>query len=193
VGGAFCPGIEMTWINRNPTIYAAPFRIRQAVLNGPLSTTNGNDSNYANGLEPGDVTKYMAQPWQADFNECSNQPIVDNPDSNSMGGDSVTFWWWPAQRPWTIFPQAESTVQLAWTRGFANDPDNATIRNPNLGDMQMVVNWKDLGFILQTQQAPPLFVEIERLDQPILQYQPPLIKPPTPPTPNAQVLPRGTA
>jgi hypothetical protein len=195
VGGAFCPGIEMTWINRNTTIYAEPFRLRQAVLNGPLSTTNGNDNNYVNGLEPGDVTKYMAQPWQADFNECSTQPVVDNPASNTTGGDSVNFWWWPAQRPWAVYPQAQSTVQLAWTRGFANDPDNATIRNPNVGDMQMVVNWKDLGFILQTQETPPLFVEIERLDQPILHYQPPLIKPPMPPTPPTppRPRPRGTA
>ena len=28
VGGAFSPGIEMTWISRNPEIYSEPFRIK---------------------------------------------------------------------------------------------------------------------------------------------------------------------
>ena len=61
-GGAFFPGIEVTSIVRDPKLYAEAFRFDHAFL------------------EPGDVTKYMACPWQADFYECK-----DN--------------WWPAQRP----------------------------------------------------------------------------------------------
>ena len=39
VGGAFSPGIEMTWICREPRIYSAPFRIKTRTLapNQPLS------------------------------------------------------------------------------------------------------------------------------------------------------------
>jgi L-lysine epsilon oxidase C-terminal domain/L-Lysine epsilon oxidase N-terminal len=84
VGGAFCPGIEMTWSSRNKTIYtplpANPsmsdvFRLRHKDVSGGLTLTNGADNDYSAGLEPGDASKYMAQPWQADFNECSIQPI----------------------------------------------------------------------------------------------------------------------
>jgi hypothetical protein len=157
VGGAFCPGIEMTWICRNTTIFmplpANPslsdaFRIRHKDVSGGLTLTNGADNNYSAGLEPGDISKYMAQPWQADFNECSIQSI----------GGPVNYWWWPAQRPYSVFPAADTTTQLPWTRIDPNDP------NPNgFPDLQMVTNWKDVGFILNVGPAGnPSFVEIER-------------------------------
>ncbi len=181
VGGAFCPGIEMTWICRNTSIYSQPFRIRPAAnpQQGNLSQTNGNDNDYStDGVEPGDIIKYMAQPWQADFNECSNQPI--NPDTKtndtSLNQPAVTFWWWPAQRPFFVYPSVDNPAgeQLAWTRGFLNDPPTATISTPNLGDMQMVVCWKDMGFIV-LQQGPtgPQYVEVERCTEAIEGYRPP--------------------
>ncbi|HKY54657.1 MAG TPA: LodA/GoxA family CTQ-dependent oxidase, partial [Anaerolineales bacterium] len=64
-GGAFFPGIEAGWTMRDPSIFVGkndPFRL--------------NDKN----LKPGDITKRMACPWQADFYECNTH-------------------WWPAQRP----------------------------------------------------------------------------------------------
>ncbi|MBC2807007.1 iron-containing redox enzyme family protein [Rhizobium ruizarguesonis] len=61
-GGAFFPGIEMTAIAREPSLYCEPFRIDHQVVSA------------------GDITKYMACPWQADFYECRDD-------------------WWPAQRP----------------------------------------------------------------------------------------------
>lgn len=89
VGGPFSPGIEMTWISRDPQIYSAPFRIRpHYVPQGPL----GLDFAPERGMEPGDLTRYMAVPWQADFNECSSQPIGER-----------TLWWWPAQRPEFVY------------------------------------------------------------------------------------------
>ena len=72
VGGAFSPGIEMTWISRNPQLYSEPFRIKHRPdVTPPLSL--GND--FARGMEPGDVRKYLACPWQADFNECSQEQV----------------------------------------------------------------------------------------------------------------------
>jgi hypothetical protein len=166
VGGAFCPGIEMTWISRNLTIYmpmpANPslsdaFRLRHKTLgSGGLTLTNGDDNDYTQGLEPGDVIKYMAQPWQADFNECSTQPIQKS-----------TYWWWPAQRPYSVYPAANPGMQLQWTR---EADDNAN----EFADLQMVTCWKDLGFILNIgADGTPSLVEVERNQKAISAYKPP--------------------
>jgi hypothetical protein len=64
VGGAFFPGIECGWVIRHPEIYVADELVRLD------STVN----------KPGDMTKRMAVPWQADFFECQQH-------------------WWPSQRP----------------------------------------------------------------------------------------------
>ena len=85
-----CPGIEVTWSTRNPAIYAAPYRIKQAhdeayyAQNG-LSTTA--DECEGGGCEPGDLTKRMAIPWQADFFQCTAQFInFTDPTSQHAGG-----------------------------------------------------------------------------------------------------------
>jgi hypothetical protein len=183
VGGAFCPGIEMTWICRNTSIYASPFRVKMspAITPGKLSQTNGNDGVYANGLEPGDIIKYMAQPWQADFNECSLQPVSDDPNSNTSQ-PKADFWWWPAQRPYAVFTSLPPTSRVAWTRGFQKNAFDASasmpsLATPNLGDMQMVINWKDLAFITRSGNA---FIETERNTAAIEAYKAPL-KPQTSP------------
>jgi hypothetical protein len=171
VGGAFCPGIEMTWICRNTSIYAPlppkpslsdAFRIKHKQLAGGLTLTNGADNDYSAGLEPGDATKYMAQPWQADFNECSAQPIP--------GPNGTSYWWWPAQRPYSIFAAENPAQQVFWTR-TSKDPDGDSFPD----DIQMVTNWKDVGFILNVgTAAAPQFVEIERNEQAIDNFGAPL-------------------
>jgi hypothetical protein len=166
VGGAFCPGIEMTWICRNTTIYmplpskaslSDAFRIKHKDLSGGLTLTNGADNDYSAGLEPGDIIKYMAQPWQADFNECSSQPI-----------NGASYWWWPAQRPYSIFATQNPDQQVFWTR------TNEANQN-QFEDIQMVTNWKDLGFIINVgSAAAPNFVEIERNEKAIDSFSAPL-------------------
>jgi hypothetical protein len=192
VGAPFTPGIEITWITRNVSIYqpvpANPvasdwFRIRaRSFGSSPLSLTNGQDNNYATGggLEPGDLTKYMAQPWQADYNECTNEQINPLPGSANTPiiGSQVTLWWWPVQRPWYVYPKTAQApyLQRPWTDGFINDvPQDNGMNAPQ--DVQMVTNWRDLGFI---QKVPvpagsnaPLFQEVERLTANITAYQPP--------------------
>jgi hypothetical protein len=67
-GGAFFPGIEISSIARHRETYdSGAFRI--------------NDS-----LKAGDLTKWMALPWQADFYECNSH-------------------WWPAVRPDAVVPE----------------------------------------------------------------------------------------
>jgi hypothetical protein len=171
LGGAFCPGGEACWIMRNPAIYAAAYRIHVSAAYagaaplqaGALSQTG----NLAAGLEPGDITKYDAVPWQADFNECSTQPIdityrdwaVIEPDSigDPVVPDVVSTFWWPAHRPMEVFiqvgPTTSDLAQAAWT---------PTIPQTNLGDLLMVSMWKELGFLLNFGTASnPTIIQVE--------------------------------
>jgi len=117
VGAPFYPGIEATVsVNDGTLKYTEAFRFDQT------------------GLNPGDVTKGMARPWQADFTDCT-----------SSGSDASA--WWPAARPDSIYPQGSMT-NVAWTRGIVNTYQD------------MVDNWFRLGFIVDTGDGLP--VETER-------------------------------
>jgi hypothetical protein len=151
LGGAFCPGGEACWIMRNPAIYSAPYRIRPAktVTQGELSQPAGvpgrppaTTANLADGLEPGDITKYDAVPWQSDFNECTNQPIDTTyrewnsiePDNSGDPVEPTTqlTYWWPVHRPYYV-------------NGALWSP---TAQN-NAGDLAMVTAWASLRFIIR--------------------------------------------
>lgn len=103
VGEPFFPGIEGGWLLRDTYTYSEPFR---------LDATN---------LKPGDVTKQMAVPWQADFTDCAQE------------GELA---WWPAQRPDDVFPEGGGP-QVAWTRGLVSSKSD------------MIKRWHRLGFILK--------------------------------------------
>jgi hypothetical protein len=149
VGGAFSPGIEVTWISRDPAIYESPFRIRvRRAIPDPLSL--GFDPEA--GMEPGDVSRYMALPWQADFNECSSQPI-----------DGRILWWWPVQRPEFVYLKAriKTQRQVAWVG--ADYDQNADDYIGFAEDIEMVSKWSQLGFIHNVgSDEHERFVEVER-------------------------------
>ncbi|HEV2159446.1 LodA/GoxA family CTQ-dependent oxidase [Bradyrhizobium sp.] len=111
LGGAFCPGAELGWVMRNPSIYWAPYRINadRSVSDFLQSAAQANqdhgtviadptfnvesplaqDNDFETGLQPGDLTKYMGLPWQSDFNECTTQPInITYADWNNLWADS---------------------------------------------------------------------------------------------------------
>jgi hypothetical protein len=118
VGAPFYPGIEATVsVNDGSLTYVEAFRFNQAAMN------------------PGDVTKGMARPWQADFTACTNGGAADFPA------------WWPAARPDSIYPQGSNTP-AAWTRGIVTTAQD------------MVDNWFRLGFIVDPGNG--LAVETER-------------------------------
>jgi hypothetical protein len=186
LGGAFSPGAEVNWIMRNPSIYWAPYRIKadRSVANflktaaqantgtgvdqdytfnveNPLSQTNDFDV----GLQPGDMTKYMAVPWQTDFNECTTNPtdvtyadwneIFPNSDNDTrMKQDRhvVDVMWWPAHRPLqynqvTSVNQGKASYRwINWSRG---------IQQTNAGDQKMVTDWASLQFIIRNPYLPP--------------------------------------
>ena len=148
LGGAFCPGGEACWIMRNPAIYSAPYRINTSpsITPGSLSQPNvvadaDTPANISAGLEPGDLTKYSAVPWQADFNECSTQDVdVTYENWNLIESDSTgdvfkdktwLTYWWPAHRPVMV-------------NGAAWSPTP----NSHAGDLTMVDLWWQLGFVV---------------------------------------------
>ncbi|HEV2802895.1 MAG TPA: LodA/GoxA family CTQ-dependent oxidase [Pyrinomonadaceae bacterium] len=185
LGGSFCPGGEASWIIRNPAIYRSPYRINldpNFALNPlgaslpqplvPVGQPLNTSGDLSTGLQPGDLTKYSALPWQSDFNECATQTIDItyeqwNETYPSTTGDPVqpimqNTYWWPSHRPMTVFmadytqtpPAAGPQVQ--WSQG---------IPQTNQGDLKMVTAWKYLGFIrnLGTDDNPA-FVQVERND-----------------------------
>jgi hypothetical protein len=191
LGGAFCPGGEAGWIMRNPSIYWEPYRFKadRSVSDFGQSAAQQNtgvpginadytfnvqnplnqDSNFATGLQPGDVTKYSSLPWQSDFNECTTNPIdvtyadwnVNYPDSEndielSKGTQVWTTLWWPAHRPLQYFEAQYAQVTRTggteptyvwtnWTRGVPQTHD---------GDLKMVTEWAKLGFIIRNPFLP---------------------------------------
>lgn len=182
LGGAFCPGGELSWIMMNPAIYSEPYRIHHATylagqlsLPKPIADKDGSPAaDIAQGLEPGDLTKYIGIPWQADFHECTYQNInvtyenwndIDLSSTGDPAQESIAYNipWWPAHRP-IVVTQSIAGGQVYWASGIS--PNNA-------GDLQMVEAWKDLGFIKQgtLQQSPdnPFgstegFYQVERND-----------------------------
>ncbi|QDQ26578.1 hypothetical protein FNU76_09445 [Chitinimonas arctica] len=188
VGGPFSPGIEVTWIVRNPLLYSKPFQVRIAHWQGSnlkleeyyyaegLSTTS--DPQNGQGTEPGDLTKRMAIPWQADFFDCTVQtPNITNPAINQSPADdgiqvppAYYVYWWPPQSPMQVYAGSVDPADQALD-GFVS---NAPVSRPNANGVfqvldtysivaagtsvnyqrginsfnQMVVSWQDLGFIV---------------------------------------------
>ncbi len=78
LGGPFHPGCEMTWPMRTTTLYSAPFRIRPRAPGQPMPdygdvltpdvATSPFGPLFSHG--PGDVTRWLAVPWQADSASC---------------------------------------------------------------------------------------------------------------------------
>jgi hypothetical protein len=152
LGGAFCPGGEVSWIIRNPAIYSGPYRINGSTsfTAGSLSTPGdiaSGSAGFSTGMEPGDLTRYSGVPWQSDFNECSNQMIDITYDKWNLlepgtTGDPIApvqqlTYWWPSHRPMTVNSLTRGPV--LWSAG---------IPQTNSGDLEMVTAWKKLGFIL---------------------------------------------
>jgi hypothetical protein len=144
-GGSFFPGIEITYI---------VIREDGATEDGTLWSDLGRFDTSK--LEPGDITKRMALPWQADFSECRYR-------------------WWPAQRPDDIVTEAqyEAVVKsydktldgpLAQALGarqlWTRDMPQTT---PAI-DNEMITAWKDLGFVVPKTGPDEqiVYVETER-------------------------------
>ncbi len=111
---AFHPGCEMTWPMRHPTLYMSPFRIRHRPAGEPspaygsqltpdIATSIGGPL-YAQG--PGDLTRWMAVPWQTDTASCrSGYTLHFGPVYDPY---LPTFW--PARVPNHVLTEADYQV-----------------------------------------------------------------------------------
>lgn len=195
LGGRFSPGIDLTFVMRESALYqqpwkkTGPFRIHAKTLAYATATTPGKPlltCGYvprhveADGLEPGDLGKFMALPWHTDYNSCATHPPSPNPQGNRM-----VFWSWPAQRPVATYawgdlfwgsddpPDAlpvddDKPLHPTWNEGWQLGKQRWSVRGPgtdspyaeNWGRYQvrrdMLDNWNKIGTIMQaTQMAPP--------------------------------------
>jgi hypothetical protein len=198
LGGAFFPGGEIGWIMRNTAVWYEPYRLKadqdfyvfretaaqtNAIKLSPFSYVSyaGNDlsqdSDYATGLQPGDLTKMMALPWQADFNECTTQDIdvtyeawnlidPDNPNDPVMKREQKVWetMWWPAHRPLQVAELVDdgaggltTTPPLNWSRG---------VPQTNAGDLKMVTAWTQLSFVVINPTLPPDVLNSPQLGKP---------------------------
>lgn len=195
LGGRFAPGIEMTFIIRDPELWrrdwqdpaVGPFRIRALPLNyadvqasqpflsvGYVPMHAGPDGLTSAMIEPGDVTKFMAIPWQTDYNSCATHNQAPNPHLSS-----TLYWSWPAQRPVQVHVADQS-------RGDELGPLRYSVRGKGTwsddvgeqGRFQELINsvlyWDRIGFVIQgtaidgdRRYPADQFLEVEsRLDEP---------------------------
>lgn len=188
VGEPMAPGIEVTWTMRNPAVLVDgdPFRIKARVADYAAAglSPDRDETIDTTGCEPGDLTKRMATPWQADFYDCSVQDVnFTNPKTNKTVSTASAIplapvflaYWWPAQSPYNVYSGAATAAEQMLD-------GNAFIGNNNVGQAlgqnvlyhrglnsfgDAVVGWKYLGFILNRTTGPhrgmlPFFVETER-------------------------------
>jgi L-lysine 6-oxidase len=174
VGGPMCPGIEVTWSTRNPAIWDRPYHVWHA-HDEEYYRQNGldpeRDETRGGGCEPGDVTKRMAIPWQADFFQCTAQfvnytdPRV-NKDANHIPVPPTFYaYWWPPQSPMFVLSGYTTVDEQA----LAGVPAGFQVYFPRgiNSFAQMISGWSYLGFIVNqnagTQRTRyPYFVERER-------------------------------
>lgn len=87
---------------------------------------------FKDSVKPGAFTSQLAVPWQADFEECGAG-------------------WWPASRPDFVLPEGSTAAKFADFREWT-DFSKAT----------MVENWKELGFLVKSEDGRGFYVETER-------------------------------
>jgi hypothetical protein len=131
-GGAFFPGIEVSWQMRNAALFIEPFRLD---LNAMSQYWGENQP-----IGPGHFSRQMALPWHADFTDCANEG---------------QYAWWPAQRPDDVFTSASASKPVDWTR---SDSPYQYGKNA-VAHEDMVEVWYKYGFVVEQGGA---WVEVER-------------------------------
>jgi L-lysine 6-oxidase len=172
VGLPMCPGIEVTWSMQNPIIYQKPYHILQHsdeagyFKNG---LTPSRDECEGGGCEPGDLTKRMACPWQADFFQCTIQYInftnssVNKANSTPLPPTYYSYWW-PPQSPWDVLVGELTAVGQSLNGNIPAGQQMNYARGIN-SFTQMVQYWYALGFIKDVNAGNsgfPYMLETER-------------------------------
>lgn len=174
-GGAFHPGVELTYYMRLREMYAIahgqstePFRIAMGErpslvqdlgrLLTPEITVAGTPSTPApiGEQSPGDLTRWMGLPWQCDAFSCQQVQVQE---------DFPTPVWWPALLPVDVLPEkyyeqvmradlsADQRVRffesrVAWSRGVAGIGYHANASYWD-GITNMIRLWQRMGFVVR--------------------------------------------
>jgi hypothetical protein len=163
VGDAFHPGCELTWPIRHTGLYRAPFRIGYRPASRPepdygdvLTPARALGADGPLHLQgPGDLTRWMAVPWQADTASCRS--------AYSSAGQGPRYdpylpTFWPARVPNHVLLLADYQIVIdpaqpadkrraaferraSWFRGLTGTPNDQ--RN------QMVTVFGKLGVVEQ--------------------------------------------
>ena len=177
VGGPFCPGIEVTWSTRNANIYSDLYHVRHR-HDGTWYKQHGLDpvedeTADKDGCEPGDMTKRMAIPWQADFFQCSIQFInFTNPKTNKGTGipapPTYYAYWWPPQSPWQVIT---GDLEIGEQDAAGTPAGYQVLYSRGINTFaQMVSSWYYMGFVVNQATTEygklmPYIVEQERNHQ----------------------------
>jgi hypothetical protein len=174
-GGPFHPGCEATWPLRSTLLYSEPFRVRERPdgwvdeFPDPIPWDLAlSPEGPLYGSVAGDMTKWMAVPWQADTVSCLS-------DYDTDGNLLPTFW--PARVPNDVLTQFSYddvmnlrrdpddrfdafVARYDWLRGFPSD-DRARFR-------RFVADWYKVG-VVEARPGPgdepfpaQMFVEVNR-------------------------------
>ncbi len=191
LGGPFHPGCELTWPMRNYTIYSEPFRIREwptGVLRQDYGDQLTPDQVFNQGTpqgptlggplyfqRPGDLTRWMAVPWQTDTSSCRSGYAPEY--------DPYLPTFWPQRVPNQVLTEAtyEAIMQSPPEQGLAEFQNRAIwyrFLGPDtdyLGQIDtMISRFGDLG-IIERRPGPghselpaEMFVETGvQFDQPV--------------------------
>lgn len=122
---AFHPGCEMTWPMRHLSLYAAPFRIRHRPSDQPPPVyppvltpevaLAPDGPLYAQG--PGDISRWMAVPWQVDTASC-REGYEYRPGDARYDPYLPTFW--PARVPNHVLTEADYQTVMDQSRPMSD-------------------------------------------------------------------------
>jgi hypothetical protein len=174
-GGAFHPGVELSYYMRLAPLYARnygadqePFRIAHGdrpgllhnlgrLLTPEIAMHGSNGAPAPIGPQmPGDLTRWMGLPWQCDAFSC--QQVVTQTDF-------PTATWWPALLPIDVLPEQHYEqfmrtdlpaserskflqARVAWSRGVAGIGYHANASYWD-GITNMIGLWERMGFLVK--------------------------------------------
>jgi len=188
LGGRFSPGIDMTFIVRQPGLWApnwcnsgaGPFRIWEKALD--YASAQASQPFLSEGwvplhtpgmaLEPGDTSKFMSIPWHTDYNSCATH--TTSPELPPGAGRTTLYWSWPAQRPVVVYPVGELCegdlgVQRYSVRGPGTESRNPADQGRYQVRLDFIENWHKIGVVMQSiaiegiETAPDYYLEAESL------------------------------
>ncbi len=166
---SICGRDPAIWVTDWRTSGGGPFRVKHKPLNYTAGSTSGDPlltggyvPDFKNnpetnqtpvsaiqngaGLEPGDLSKFMALPWHTDYNSCATHP-ADN---------GILYWSWPAQRPVAVYLASEVTSpdvlpEQRWSvRGKGAEESTVPREQGRFAPMAPIVNrWQDIGIVVQ--------------------------------------------